>query len=130
MPSEPAIKMMLDITLLLLASASNALATLSLKFGDSGLRRLLGSHVIPESLDLGLIAGIAFYGLSLVSYSAVLKNLSASIAYPAITGLAILIVVATSTLLAQEKLTLPLALGILFVVAGIALISLNADQVS
>ncbi|HYE53145.1 MAG TPA: SMR family transporter [Azospirillaceae bacterium] len=97
------------VALLVLSVLLNAGASLLLKSGAGAedTRRLLL-----------LAAALACYGLGFLSYFLCLRVFPVGVAYPVITGGAILVIVAAATLVLGEPMTASKALGAALVVAG------------
>ena len=82
--------------------------------------------VTAAGLGYAALAGLAVGLAEILTFVVFSRGAPASIATPIIMGGSIVIVAALGTLVLRERVALPDALGILLVVAGIALLSRHA----
>jgi multidrug transporter EmrE-like cation transporter len=114
--------------LILLSVCLSALAQVSFKFGVSSATVLpsgqvsLLTVVSRALLTPGVIGGLALYGLGTLVWLGVLQRIDVSQAYPFI-GLGIALTAVLGYALFGETLGLQRILGILLVVAGIAVVA-------
>lgn len=94
---------------LVLSILFNASASLLLKLS-------IDSSAVARLLMIG--GGVGFYGLAFVSYYACLRTFPLSVAYPVITGGAILTIVIVAGPVLGESLTVSKALGAALVICG------------
>lgn len=112
---------------LTVALTLNATANLFLKMGADRLGSFEGPGVIRGILtNYFLVAGVILFGLNILFYVAALTRLNLSIAYPVMMAGGVLIVVSASVLYFQESLTIAQILGILFLMAGLVLVTHRA----
>ncbi|MCG2585925.1 multidrug efflux SMR transporter [Massilia sp. TS11] len=105
---------------LFFAALASAAATLLLRCAGSGLfaarlPALIGPWLLPG-------AALGAYGLGFLAYGFALRELPASLAYPVMTSLALLVTVSASWLWLGEQLGLRALGGIVLLLAGIYLI--------
>lgn len=110
--------------ILILGIAANASASVLIKIAMTPPRRF------PSPSDpMGAISnwpfwlGLALYGGALLFYAAALSRLPLNVAHPILTCGAVAAVSVLSMLIFQEPFHWTTVLGILFVIAGVALIS-------
>jgi multidrug transporter EmrE-like cation transporter len=115
--------------LLFLALSSNAVANILMKLGSEqfslGLKSLFVKPVLFFSNGY-FFSGLFFFGLALLLYTQVLARMSLSIAYPIMTSLGFVIVVGFSVLVLKEQLIWWQWLGMVMVLVGVLLLSLEA----
>ena len=110
-------------TALLLAVAANAIANIAFK-------EAIQRHAIDKSprgllqllFEPWLWIGGAFAGLLLVCYLYALKGIALNVAYPAVTGLAMLGVAIGSVVVFGETLSLQRGFAMLLILAGVVLL--------
>lgn len=111
---------------LIFALTANAAANLLIRAGmraravDLGAPAAALRQIVWNPL---VIAGIALFALNVLSYAYVLSRIPVSTAYPIMTAGGFLIVVVASLLWLGESLDLLQILGILLIVAGVALVA-------
>jgi small multidrug resistance pump len=103
---------------LFIAIVGEVAATSALKSAE-GFTRLLPSIVVIVGY------GIAFYFLSLV-----LKTIPVGIAYAVWSGLGIAIITVIGAILFKQIPDLPAIVGMLFIIAGVAIINLFSNTVT
>lgn len=80
-----------------------------------------------KSLNIFLLAGVCFYGLSTIVYILVLGKSNLSIAYPVIIGSTVIATVIIGTILFREKVTTTQWLGVGLTISGISAIALGKN---
>lgn len=116
---------LLNITLLVSAILSNALASILLKkFSTQGSGSDLLS--VPSLLHLG--GSVFFYGLAFLVYALLLKTLPVSKAYTLMTFGAQAALIVLGILFFDEKYNLTAWIGLTLVVIGLLLVSRGALQ--
>lgn len=110
--------------LLLTGILSNASASVLIKYATLPPRRF------PTLADpMGALSnwpfwlGLGLYGAAFLLYAATLARLPLSVAHPILTSGAVVVVFLTSVLFFREPFHWTSALGVLFVIAGVALIT-------
>ena len=116
-----------SIGLILVSVLLNASAQIALRSAArTGLGVGQGSAPVEILIDVvsrpGIIGGVVLYGLSLVSWVAVLSRAEASLAYPFLAFGFVIVAIAGHFLLG-EVLTPRRAMAIAIIVAGVALLS-------
>lgn len=111
--------------LALVSICFSATAQVLLKLGMSRAR-LNGADgaaagLIDAALSPHVIAGLGCYGVSMILWLAVLSRLPLSMAYPMV-ALGITIVVLVSALFLNEPMPVARILGVVLIVAGVAVI--------
>jgi undecaprenyl phosphate-alpha-L-ara4N flippase subunit ArnE len=121
----PEVSKTLGWCMLVWAALSNVGGSVAMKF----FHRAKG-----ETLELGLNANLKYLAIALfcyvssfAAYLVVLKVIPVSIAYPLITGLTIMMVLAVARAFLGEALSTTMILGSAFIVVGIALIGGHAN---
>jgi small multidrug resistance pump len=109
---------------LILALTLNATANVLMKVGanrlaTSGARETLSS----AATNLYLVGGLGLFALNILFYIAALRKLDLSFAYPVMTAGSLLLVVLVSVLALKERITALESVGILLMLAGLALVS-------
>ena len=108
--------------MLILAALSNVGGSVAMKyFHQTKLDVALGNMVQNPNLKYLAIA-LLCYASSFVAYVCVVKVIPVSIAYPLITGLTILMLLAVARLILGENLSGSMILGSAFIVVGVFLI--------
>lgn len=109
---------------LAVALTLNAAANLLMKMGADRLGTFEGPGTIRGILtNYFLVGGVILFGLNIVFYVAALTRMNLSIAYPVMMAGGVLIVVSASVVYFRESLTLAQILGILFLMAGLVLVT-------
>jgi len=70
-----------------------------------------------------LVLGLISFGLALVAYCYVLAKINLSIAYPLMTSLGFLIVIAASWLFLDERITSVQVVGFICIIAGVWMVA-------
>jgi multidrug transporter EmrE-like cation transporter len=78
-----------------------------------------------KSLNLFLLAGVCFYGLSTIVYVLVLGKFNLSIAYPVIIGSTVIATVIVGAILFREKVEIAQWIGVGLTISGISAIALG-----
>jgi multidrug transporter EmrE-like cation transporter len=113
---------------LTVALTLNATANLLMKMGADRLAGVESSGMIKGILtNHFLIGGVILFGFNIVFYVAALTRMNLSIAYPVMMAGGVLIVVSVSVLYFRESLTLAQITGILFLIAGLILVTHRAS---
>lgn len=108
-----------------LAITLNALANILMKVAmlrqgkNSDIITLIRQSVSNPVLALGLLS----FGLALVAYCYVLAKINLSIAYPLMTSLGFLIVIAASWLFLDERITPLQIVGFIFIISGVWMVA-------
>ena len=110
--------------LLTVAVTLNATANLLMKMGADQI----GSRGEPGVLravvtNHYLAAGVILFGLNIVFYVAALTRLNLSVAYPVMMAGGVLIVTCASVMYFRESLSFMQVTGILFLIAGLVLVT-------
>lgn len=71
-----------------------------------------------------IVGGLLFYGLSVLTYIQVLKNMRISIAFPVIFGCTSILVSVVANLIFKETLSIIQIVGILVIITGVCLTSI------
>jgi multidrug transporter EmrE-like cation transporter len=110
--------------LLTVALTLNATANLLMKMGADRLGAFEGPGMLKGILtNYFLLGGVVLFGLNIVFYVAALTRMNLSIAYPVMMAGGVLIVVSVSVVYFRESLTLAQVFGILFLMAGLVLVT-------
>ncbi len=104
---------LLPTLLILITVALNTAAQALLKLGSG-----------QSLLNMYLLGGIAFYGISTVFYILVLGKLNLSVAYPVVIGLTVLAATIVGAFVLHEKVTPGQWVGIGLMLSGISAIAL------
>jgi small multidrug resistance pump len=103
--------------LLLAAAAANGIANLLIKRSAmAGEATLLAQYLGPWFL-----AGVVFFGCSVVIYAQALQSIAVSVGYPVMVGVSTLLVLACSMLFLKEALGGAQLAGVALIVAGVVL---------
>ena len=102
--------------LIIVTIALNAIAQTLLKIGAD-----------QKSLNIFLLGGVCFYGLSTIIYVLVLGKFNLSIAYPVIIGATVIATVIIGTILFREKVTITQWIGVGLTISGISAIALGKN---
>ena len=116
--------------LLLLGSALfNAMASTLMKFAFGRQQSLLEGGALSAVLAIVsnplAIAGVGCFGISFVFMSAALTRTDLSMAYPLMSGLVFLLILAVSTLVFSEQVNVWRLMGMGAVLAGIWMIAVK-----
>ncbi len=118
-----------SLVLIFLAALIGVAGQLLLKVGVGQIGRIdgdalkhLGALITRVCLNPWVVIGIATYGLGAVVWIVVLSRVQLSFAYPLL-GLSYVLVVLSSALFLHEQVAPVRWLGVLLIVAGIALVS-------
>ncbi|QOL51478.1 DMT family transporter [Massilia litorea] len=110
--------------ILLVGIITNASASVLIKYATMPPRRF--PSLADPAAALGNWAfwlGLGLYGAAFLLYAAALARLPLNVAHPILTSGAIVVVFLSSILLFRESFHWTVALGILFVVTGVVLIT-------
>jgi multidrug transporter EmrE-like cation transporter len=114
--------------LLTVALTLNAIANLLMKMGADRLGAVEGPGMLKGILtNYYLLGGVVLFGVNIVFYVAALTRMNLSIAYPVMMAGGVLIVVSVSVVYFRESLTLAQIFGILFLMAGLVLVTHRAS---
>ena len=119
------------LSLFLLAGSAffNALANTMMKFAFGHQKSLLDGGVVSAVLSIVLnpwaVAGVGCFGVSFIFLSAALTRTDLSIAYPFMSGLVFLLILAVSTLLFSEQVNVWRLAGMGSILAGIWMIAVK-----
>jgi multidrug transporter EmrE-like cation transporter len=108
-----------------LAISLNALANILMKVamrrqGETGdMLTMMTRSLTNPALFLGLLS----FGLALLAYCYVLAKINLSIAYPLMTSLGIIIVIAASWLFLDETITLLQVAGFVSIITGVWMVA-------
>ncbi|MCY9844247.1 DMT family transporter [Vibrio caribbeanicus] len=112
--------------ILLLAISSNAFASILIKKGVSessfGNKVNLTEYFVMF-LNYSIFSGIVFYFISFVSYAIALSVLPLNVVHPVTTSGAILLVLVSSCLFFDEKVSSSMIIGFAFIIAGVFLVT-------
>jgi small multidrug resistance pump len=109
---------------LTVALTLNATANLLMKMGADRLGTLESPGMVRGILtNYFLVGGVILFGLNILFYVAALTRMNLSVAYPVMMAGGVLIVVSVSVLYFRESLTLAQIAGMLFLVAGLVLVT-------
>jgi multidrug transporter EmrE-like cation transporter len=112
---------------LILALVLNATANLLMKVGADRLATSGEGGMLRGLLtNYHLLAGLSLFALNVVFYVAALTRLNLSIAYPIMMAGGVLIAVSVSLVYLDEVLSWSQGIGMLLLVAGIALVACKA----
>ncbi len=78
-----------------------------------------------QSLNLFLLGGIFFYGLSTIVYILVLGKFNLSVAYPIVIGSTVVATVFVGSIIFREKVSVTQWIGVGFTLSGISTIALS-----
>jgi small multidrug resistance pump len=113
--------------ILVLGVASNASASVLIKLAVTPPRSLPSlADPWPAVSNWPLWLGLVLYGMAFVLYAAALERLPLNVAHPILTAGAVATVALFSVFLFHEPLPWTTALGIGFVILGVALITSHA----
>ena len=119
------------LSLFLLAGSAffNALANTMMKFAFGHQKSLLDVGVVSAVLSIVLnpwaVAGVGCFGVSFIFLSAALTRTDLSIAYPFMSGLVFLLILAVSTLFFSEQVNVWRLAGMGSILAGIWMIAVK-----
>lgn len=113
---------------LFLAGLASAAATLLLRSAGlaTGSASILQT-VIPHALILRGIA-LGFYGVGFFAYAYALKSVGANIAYPAMTGITLILTLAGAHTLLDETIGVRVLLGSMLILAGVVLVGAGSGR--
>ncbi|MFH1729061.1 MAG: EamA family transporter [Pseudomonadota bacterium] len=113
--------------ILAFAIVCNATANILIKLG---MMKLDAIKLAPfdflrylSYINLTIVAGIAMFALALVSYAYVLSKMNLSIAYPVMTSLGFVIVIAFSATFLKETITFIQLIGFASIILGVWLVA-------
>lgn len=109
-----------------LAVISNAIGTISIKYGTSriaGINLLTSSGIWSIFSNLYIMGGLALYGAGFPLYTFLLQKLNVSIAYPMFTSLSFAAVILIAAIFLKEGLTFLQICGLILVIGGIVLLA-------
>lgn len=113
----------MGLLFLIVALTLNATANILLKMGATRLGDLDAPGLLGRlASDAHLLAGLLLFALNVIFYLVALTRLNLSVAYPIMVAGGIVIVVSASVLLLEERISLPQGVGLVLLVAGIALV--------
>ena len=118
----------LTLFFLFLAGLASSAATLLLR--RAGLATGSASFLqtaIPHALILRAIA-LGFYGCGFIAYAHALKSVSANIAYPAMTGMTLVLTLAGAYILLGEAIGPRVLLGCGLILAGVVLVGAGSGR--
>lgn len=105
----------------LLTALSNLLLRLEMK--QLGSANIFNREVLFKTItNLKIISGICALGIAVLFYTIALQKIKLNIAYPLMTGMTVLLIIAGQTLYLKENINFPQIIGILLIFAGISLI--------
>ena len=115
---------------LFLALILNSCANILIKVGAQKSGSLLEANGIIQKIfylikNPYLIFGIFFFASNIIFYFMALKKIKLSIAYPIMSSGGFLIISIASIILFKENFDIYQVLGILFIILGILLVSIN-----
>ena len=112
------------------AIVANAIGTVLLKIGTSKMPpiSLSLSSIADIASNFYILSGIGLYIFSFPAYSFILQRLNVNVAFPTFTSLSLIAVVLLSSFWLRENLTILQIFGLLLVVGGITLLTLNATK--
>ena len=119
------------LSLFLLAGSAlfNALANTLMKFAFGHQKNLLDGGAVSAVLAIVLnpwaVAGVGCFGVSFVFLSAALTRTDLSMAYPFMSGLVFLLILAVSTLFFSEQVNFWRLAGMVSILAGIWMIAVK-----
>ncbi len=119
------------LTLSLLAGSAlfNAGANTLMKFAFGGREGLLDGGFLKAALAIALnpyaLLSVGSFGVSFLFLSAALTRADLSVAYPVMSGLVYVLVLAVSTLLFSERVTALRIAGMAVILLGIWLVSVG-----
>lgn len=119
------------LTILLLSGSAvfNAGANTLMKFAFGRQKDLLDDGAVRAVLRIVLnpwaVAGVGFFGISFIFLSAALTRTDLSLAYPFMSGLVFLLVLAVSVLIFSEQVTLWRLAGVGVILGGIWILSVK-----
>lgn len=118
----------LTLFFLFLAGLASAAATLLLRRAGlaTGSTSILQT-AIPHALIFKAIA-LGFYGGGFLAYAHALKSVNANIAYPAMTGITLMLTLAGAYALLGETIGLRVLLGCLLILAGVVLVGAGSGR--
>jgi len=108
------------------ALVTNACANILIKTGmKGGLPQGAGVSGIVRGILLNpiVVAGVVLFGLQMVFYAYALSRIPLSTAYPLMTSVGFLIVVTASVVMLNETLSLIQVLGLILIMAGVAMVA-------
>ncbi len=116
---------MLTFILVILGIASNAGASVLIKYAMMPERKISISDPLTLILNIPLWLGLFLYGIAFILYALTLQRLPLNVTHPLLTCGAISTVAVLSVILFGETFTTIKITGVMFVVLGMILISWN-----
>ncbi len=111
---------------LILALSFNSIANILMKIGAKNIHFFNELSLIDGILkNYILLIGLFCFGLNIIFYTISLSKINLTIAYPILVGGSVIIISLFSFLYLKESINLYQILGIIFVIAGISLLSVK-----
>ena len=114
---------MITVLLVVLGIASNAAASVLIKYAMMPERKISISEPLSLVLNIHLWTGLIFYGLAFILYALTLQRLPLNVTHPILTCGAISLVAVLSAVLFGESFSATKIAGVVLVVTGVILIS-------
>lgn len=117
---------MITFLLVIFGIASNAAASVLIKYAMMPDRKVSISEPLSIILNVPLWTGLMLYGIAFVLYALTLQRLPLNVTHPVLTCGAISLLAILSVILFGESFTATKITGIIFVAIGVILISWKA----
>lgn len=117
---------MITVLLVVLGIASNAAASVLIKYAMMPERKISISEPLSLVLNIPLWIGLIFYGIAFILYAFTLQRLPLNVTHPVLTCGAISLVAVLTSVLFGESFTATKIAGLVLVATGVILISCRA----
>ena len=117
---------MITALLVIFGIATNAFASVMIKYAMMPERNVSISAPISIILNIPLWLGLFFYGIAFLLYALTLQRLPLNVTHPILTCGSISIVAISSVILFDESFTLTKITGVIIIAIGVAIVSLEA----
>ncbi|WP_455595178.1 DMT family transporter [Cloacibacillus porcorum] len=120
----------ITLTLILASAATNALGSTVMKHAYGGDSDMVSSGLVGAFLKIALnpwiILGLGLFGISFFFMAAALSRAELTLAYPLMSGIVYLLLLAIGFFIFHEKITLLRIGGMAFILAGITMLAIKS----
>lgn len=112
-----------------IAVAMNAIGTVLIKIGSAKLPAEFSIKIVADIVkNIHIIGGISLYLVSFPFYSYIFSKMNVNVAYPMFTSLAFAATILIAAVFLKENLTIIQIFGLLVIVGGIVLLTVNTAK--
>ena len=120
----------ITLTLILASAATNALGSTVMKHAYGGDSDMVSSGLVGAVLKIALhpwiVLGLGLFGVSFFFMAAALSRAELTLAYPLMSGIVYLLLLAIGFFIFHEKITLLRIGGMAFILAGITMLVIKS----